>query len=77
MESLHSQVENRHQCIAASHASKELLWLRQLLKDMNFPAEGPTIINEDNQECIRLIESNRYGARTKHIDVCYYQIRNL
>ncbi|KYQ49640.1 Copia protein [Trachymyrmex zeteki] len=63
--------------IAASHASKELLWLRQLLKDMSFPAEEPTIINEDNQGCIRLIESSRCGARTKHIDVCYHQIRDL
>jgi len=63
--------------IAASYASKELLWFRQLLKDMNIPMKGPTIIHEDNQGCIRLIESDRCGGRTKHIDVCYHQIRDL
>jgi len=54
------------------HASKELLWLRQLLKDMNFPAEEPSTINKDNQECIQLIESNKCGDHTIHIDVCYH-----
>lgn len=63
--------------IAASHASKELLWCRQLLKDMNISAHDPIIINEDNQGCICLIESDRNGARTKHIDVSYHHIRDL
>lgn len=63
--------------IAASHASKEVLWFRQLLKDMNIPRKGPTKINEDNQGCIRLIESDRCGARTKHIDICHHKIRDL
>jgi len=62
--------------IAASYASKELLWFKQLLKDMNIPMEGPTIIHEDNQGCICLIESDRCRGRTKH-DVCYHQIRDL
>jgi len=63
--------------IAASHVSKELLWFRQLLKDMNIPVKDPTVINEDNQGCIYLIESDRCGTRTKHIDICHHQIRDL
>lgn len=63
--------------VAASFASRELLWLRQLLMDMNVPVVGPTTVYEDNQGCIRLIESNRSGAQTKHIDVCHHQLRDL
>lgn len=63
--------------IAASQASKELLWLRQLLEDLHIPIKGLFVINEDNQGCIRLIESDQCGRRSKHIDVCYHQIRDL
>lgn len=62
--------------IAASFACKELLWIRQLLTDMQIPVSKPTVVYEDNQGCIRLI-SGRSGARTKHIDVSYHQIRDL
>lgn len=63
--------------LAASHACRELLWLRQLVKDMGIPANGPTTVYKDNQGCIRLIESDRCGARTKHIDVCHHLLRDL
>lgn len=63
--------------VAASHASRDLLWLRQLLIDMGEFVGEPITIYEDNQGCIRLIESDRSGARTKHIDVCHHQLRDL
>uniref|UniRef100_A0A5S6QQU2 Integrase catalytic domain-containing protein n=1 Tax=Trichuris muris TaxID=70415 RepID=A0A5S6QQU2_TRIMR len=63
--------------IAASHACKELLWLRQLLTDMCIPQVTPTTVYEDNQGCIRLLDSNHCGARTKHIDVRHHQLRSL
>ena len=52
-------------------------WLRQLLVDLRIPAEGATIINEDNQGCIRMIELDRSRPRTKHIDVCHHHQRDL
>lgn len=63
--------------IAASLASKELLWLRQLLIDMKVPVTKTINMYEDNQACIRLIESEQQGARTKHIDVSFHHIRDL
>lgn len=62
--------------IAASFASRELLWLRQLFKDMGIPLREPITMYEDNQGCIKLI-SGSGSARSKHIDVCYHQIRDL
>lgn len=63
--------------LAASHACRELLWLRCLLEDLGFANNNPTIVYEDNQGCIKLVESDRCGARTKHIDVCHHLLRDL
>lgn len=63
--------------IAVLYASRELQWLRQLLVDIDVHTNKPIIIHEDNQDCIRLIESERSGTRTKHINVCHYQLRDL
>ena len=62
--------------IAASIASKELLWFKMLLSDMKIPVVKPLVMYEDNQASISLISGNN-GARTKHIDVCHLQIRDL
>uniref|UniRef100_A0A5S6Q3I8 Reverse transcriptase Ty1/copia-type domain-containing protein n=1 Tax=Trichuris muris TaxID=70415 RepID=A0A5S6Q3I8_TRIMR len=63
--------------LAVSHACRELLWLRQLLKDLGIAVKDPTIIHEDNQACIKMVNSERYGARTKHVDVCHHHVRDL
>ena len=63
--------------MALTHASKEALWLRRLLRELNdneTPHE-PTIIYEDNQSCIALAKNPVHHARTKHIDIQYHFIR--
>ena len=63
--------------MAASLASRELLWLRELLTEMNLQVCDPVIVWEDNQGCIKLVESEKFGARTKHIAVCHFLLRDL
>ncbi|KFD61464.1 hypothetical protein M514_26360 [Trichuris suis] len=63
--------------IAASQACREILWLRRLLDDVGIPQRDAAIIYEDNQGCIRLAETDRCSARTKHIDVRCHLLRNL
>lgn len=63
--------------IAVSHACRELQWLRQLLADLQVPAKGATVLFEDNQGCIKMVNSDRCSARTKHIDVCHHYLRDL
>ncbi len=55
--------------MSATQATKEAVWLRQLLKDMGYKQKGPTILHEDNQGCIMLSKNPVYHARTKHIDI--------
>ncbi|KFD66849.1 hypothetical protein M514_20993 [Trichuris suis] len=63
--------------VAASRACRELLWLRQLLQDLSMPADGPIVIFEDNLVCIKMVDSIRSGARTKHTGVCHHHVRDL
>jgi len=60
--------------IALAHCAREVLFLRQFLKELGYPQE-PTVIREDNQACITIAENPAHHARTKHIDVRYHFIR--
>lgn len=54
--------------IALSEACKEMLWLRRLLGDMQQSVDGPSKIYEDNQSCLKFVETERLSNLSKHID---------
>lgn len=57
--------------IAFSEATMEILWLKQLLLEINQPIKTPVIIFEDNQSCKKFVENDNISKRMKHIDVKY------
>jgi hypothetical protein len=61
--------------VAATHATKEGLWLRSLLTQLFGPVSGATILFSDNQSAISLAKDHQYHARTKHIDIRFHFIR--
>lgn len=61
--------------IAASLASKEVLWLRKFLSDIGYECVGPTKLKVDNESAIKLIKNPEFHSRTKHIDIQYHFIR--
>lgn len=61
--------------VAATHAAKEAIWLRQLLGQVFGPFDGPSTLFCDNQSAIALTKDHQYHARTKHIDVRYHFLR--
>jgi hypothetical protein len=61
--------------MAVSAAVQEAVYMRQLLADLGFPQEQPTVIYEDNQGCIALSENPIMHKRTKHIDIRHHFIR--
>jgi len=65
--------------IACSEASREAKWLLQLQKDIHSSKKDspPLPINCDNQGALTLITTGIIEARTKHIDVCYHNSRDL
>jgi hypothetical protein len=64
--------------VAATHATKEALWLHKLFKDiLPHLLHPPTTIQCDNQSAIKLATSDNYHARTRHLDQRYQFIRDL
>ena len=60
--------------MAASSATRELLWLRNLLSELHQTQQTVTL-HCDNQGCIALANNPTYHQRTKHIDTQYHFIR--
>ena len=63
--------------MSATHGSKELLWLKQLLVSLGFDQPNPIVMYCDNQACIQLTKNPVHHQRTKHISAYYHFSRDL
>ena len=61
--------------MAATQATKEVVWLRRFLSEVNHEQPTPTIIYEDNNGAIELSKNPIDHVRTKHIDIQYHFVR--
>ncbi|EWM20025.1 putative polyprotein [Nannochloropsis gaditana] len=61
--------------ISACSATQSAVYIRQLLTDLGFKQDEPTVIMEDNQACIAMGNNPITHKRTKHIDVRYHFVR--
>jgi hypothetical protein len=68
-----STIEAEYQTLV--EGAKEIVWLWNLLVDMQIPQEGPTMLFCDNQSSIKLVKNHVYHARTKHIEIEHHYIR--
>jgi hypothetical protein len=62
---------------AVDDASQDILLLRLLASELGFQQHGPTIILEDNQSAIRLLEGTPPSDATKHLAIRHFIIREL
>ena len=60
---------------ALSTATKEAVWLRELLNELRYAQTDPTPIYQDNQSTIALAYNPVNHGRTKHIDIQHHFIR--
>jgi len=63
--------------IAVSHATKEAVFLRQLLSEFESADIGRVVIKEDNQAALSIAQNPVFYSKTKHIDVCYHFVREV
>jgi len=63
--------------VAACEVGKEVVWFRKLLTDLFKEPLDPTVINYDNQSCIKMSGDPMFHARMKHINNKFHHIRNL
>jgi len=52
-----------------SHATRQAIWLQNLLEGLGYPQEELTILYSDNQSAITLIQDTQFHARSKHFDM--------
>ena len=63
--------------VALSEACQEVIVLRRLLSSIGKPAENATMIYEDNQSAIKLVNADRVTRRSKHIETRHHYVREL
>jgi hypothetical protein len=61
--------------VVLCEATTEIVFLRQLLRDIGFPQDGPTTIYEDNMSAIEIMKGNSNHSKTKHIAPKYHYTR--
>ena len=62
--------------MAATHASKEAVWLQRLCSSMGL-VQGAIRIECESQSAIFLAKNPAYHSKTKHIDVHYHFVRDM
>ncbi|SGZ01935.1 BQ5605_C033g11174 [Microbotryum silenes-dioicae] len=61
--------------LAVLSATKEVIWLHQVAKDLSVEQPSATTIYEDNQATIKITYNPAHHARTKHFDVVHHFVR--
>lgn len=62
--------------IAATEGCKELLWMKNFLKELGFNQDRYVLFC-DNQSAIYLAKNSTFHAKSKHIDMRYHWIRDV
>ena len=62
--------------MAATHASKEVVWLQRMFSEIGFKQQAKSI-DCHSQSAIFLAKKLAYHSRTKHIDVHYHFVRDM
>ena len=62
--------------MAATHASKEEVWLQRFFSSMGL-VQRAIRIDCDSQSEIFLVKNPAYHSKTKHIDVQYHFVRDI
>jgi hypothetical protein len=61
--------------IAAVQAAKTAKYLRSILSELDYGQPGPTVLYEDNQAAILMINASRPTPRSRHIDIQHFAIQ--
>lgn len=62
--------------VALSESVQEMMWLKRLLCDLDEQPTVPTIY-EDNQSALKMLDSEKFSNRTKHIDTRFHFARDM
>eukprot|EP00253_Pinus_taeda_P014679 PITA_14679 len=63
--------------VAAAEATKEIVWLRKILEDLQVKQVQSTPLMIDNTYAIKLAKNPKFHDRTKHINTKYHMNRHI
>ena len=75
-ESVPADSTTKEKYVAAAEATKEIVWFRKILEDLQEKQENSTPLLVDNTSAIKLAKNARFHDRTKHINTKYHLIRH-
>jgi len=61
---------------AMTHTTCEMVWLKNLLMELDFRQPGPMPICCDNQSAIYIAQNPVFHERTKHIEIDCHFVRD-
>ena len=61
--------------IVAVHAAKIAKYIRSILHELGYSQPGPTVLYEDNEAAILMINASRPTPRARHIDIQHFAIQ--
>ena len=63
--------------ISAVAAGQEVIWLCNLFSEIGYDVKGVSILYLDNQSAIAVSKNPEHHGRMKHLDLCYYWLRDV
>ena len=64
----------KEEYVAATEASKEMIWLQRFMEELGKKQENNRLYS-DSQSAIHLAKNSAFHSRTKHIQLRYHFIR--
>ena len=61
--------------IAAATTAQEVVWMRELLRELGFKMDRPSPMFMDNQSAIKVAKNPEHHGRMKHLDIRHHWIR--
>ena len=77
LQGLVAQSTTEVEYIAAVKASKEIVWLCNLLEEMGSYVSSPSILHSDNQSAIWVANSPEHHGCMKHLDLRWFWLRDV
>jgi hypothetical protein len=63
--------------VAMYEAATEIVFLRNLLSELGFSQKGPTVLYEDNESAIHMVNGRGSFHKSKHVNVKFHYTRDL
>jgi hypothetical protein len=61
--------------ISAVEAGKEIIWLRQFLRELGYKIPGPSVLWMDNQSAIAMSKNPEHHRKMKHLSLRLFWLR--